>query len=100
MSYVQITASFEIIQKFIKSYSYPITLFNKTVQFINEVIIHKEPNDKNEYIVTLYTEKFKINLDRKTLIHNLLGTKEYIDIYEDVTSINLYETNFYKRTER
>ena len=82
MSYVRIIATHELFDTSITGDSYPIALFDVPIQFITEVQINKDTNDKNEYIVTLYTETFKINLDRKTFIDNKLNFKEYIDIHE------------------
>jgi len=94
MSYVQTIAQFKIFDTIITGDLYPIVLFDIPIPYITEIQINKDTNDKNEYIVTLYTKQFKLNLDRKTFIHNRLEIKEYRDVFEKVTQINLHDTLF------
>ena len=100
MSYVRIIAQFKIFDTIITGDLYPIVLFDIPIPYITEVQINKDTNDKNEYIVTLYTKQFKINLDRKTFIHNRLEMEEYRDVFEKVTQINLHDTLFLNGTVR
>ena len=100
MSYVRIIAQFKIFDTIITGDLYPIVLFDIPIPYITEIQINKDTNDKNEYIVTLYTKHFKINLDRKTFIHNRLEIEEYRDVFEKVTQINLHDTLFLNGTVR
>ena len=100
MSYVRTIAQFKIFDTIITGDLYPIVLFDIPIPYITEIQIIKDTNDKNEYIVTLYTKKFKLNLDRKTYIHNRLEIKEYRDVFEKVTQINLHDTLFLHGTVR
>ena len=100
MSYVRTIAQFKIFDTFITGDLYPIVLFDIPIPYITEIQIIKDTNDKNEYIVTLYTKQFKINLDRKTFIHNRLEIEEYRDVFEKVTQINLHDTLFLNGTVR
>ena len=86
------------IKKYLKSDLYPIVLFDNPIKFINHVEINKEPNDKNEYIVTLYTPLYLINLDKPTDINNIVQLNEKMDFYGDFNVLNLHETNFLKGT--
>ena len=100
MSYVRTIAQFKIFDTIITGDLYPIVLFDIPIPYITEIQINKDTNDKNEYIVTLYTKQFKINLDRKTFIHNRLEIEEYRDVFEKVTQINLHDTLFLNGTVR
>ena len=101
MSYINLyidkekTAS---IQTYITNDVYPIVLFEN--RNISSIIIELKTDstdiNKDNYIVTLYSNNFSINLDRSTYINNNIHADEYITIHPLYTIINFHNANFYK----
>ena len=58
------------IEKSITNDVYPIDLFKKHINSSIYIQIIQRQHDTNNYIVTLYSNNFYINLDRNTNIHN------------------------------
>ena len=102
MSHVIIESLLYNTKRNIKSDRYPLVLFHNVIQNILAVKIIREMDDKNEYVVTLYTQKFYINLDRTTHInYRTKQEHEHIEVFPDTTVLNLYNTvDFYRGTVR
>ena len=101
MSYINLyidkekTAS---IQTYITNDVYPIVLFEN--RNISSIIIELKTDstdiNKDNYIVTLYSNNFSINLDRSTYINNNIHAPEDITVHPLYTIINFHHGNFYK----
>ena len=87
---------------YIPKYFYEIVLFDEPMYLVS-VQIFREENDRRKYIVTLYTNKFFINLDRDIFIKNFdfNFTPESIKVVNDNTvMMNLHSVKFIKGTLR
>ena len=93
--YVQIETPYDFIQETLTTDLKVV--FNKPLYSISYVKLF---NDKKQYIVTLYAEKFKINLDRNTAIYYHLSYPESIEEHEETTVINLHDIIFDRGTVR
>ena len=101
MSYINIYIkdSQKPIKKYIRNEVYPFVLFNEHVKNIDGISMYNNDDElTDDYIVTLYTKTFLINLDRVTSIFNILTESEDILLHTDHTYINLHTVDFYKGT--
>ena len=77
-----------------------IVLFKVPMELVS-VQIYKEEDDERKYIVTLYTDKLFINIDRDIFINNLDKIPENIKVVnENTVMMNLHSIKFIKGTLR
>ena len=99
MSYINIfiKGAQEPIKKYITSEVYPFVIFHEHIKNIQVISMYKNDEPTSDYIVTLYTKKYLIHLDRVTRIDSVPAADEQIHVNES-TLLNLHTVDFYKGT--
>ena len=99
MSYINIyiKGSQEPIKKYITNEVYPFVIFHEHLKNIHGISMYKNDEQTSDYIVTLYTKKYLIHLDRVTNIDSVPAADEQIHVNES-TLLNLHTVDFYKGT--
>ena len=85
------------IKKYITSEVYPFVIFHEHIKNIQVISMYKNDEPTSDYIVTLYTKKYLIHLDRVTDIDSVHAADEQIHVNES-TLLNLHTVDFYKGT--